>query len=56
MSVVVNEFEVVPTPADRERGAEAAAPEQPERKKPLRDEVEHTLRMRAERRKRLEAT
>jgi len=56
MSVVVNEFEVVPTPADRERGAEAAAPVHAEQKKPLRDEVEHALKMRAERRRRLEAT
>jgi hypothetical protein len=56
VSVVVDEFEVVPAQEDEREAPSAAAETQPEKSKATaRDEIERTLRMRAERAARLEA-
>ena len=57
MAVVVNEFEVVPTPAEPPPAPRAAAEERPPSVPPpsFHEEIERTLRVRAERKARLEA-
>ena len=56
MSVVVDEFEVVPAPERRPEAGPAPASRAPEPPKaPLPQEIEHTLKLRAERAARLEA-
>jgi hypothetical protein len=56
VSVVVDEFEVVPAPERRPDAGPAPASKPPEPPKhPLPQEIEHTLKLRAERRARLEA-
>jgi hypothetical protein len=56
VSVVVDEFEIVPAPERRPDAGPAPASKSPEQPKtPMAQEVEHTLRLRAERKARLEA-
>jgi hypothetical protein len=56
VSVVVDEFEVVPAPERRPEAGPAPASRAPEPPKaPLPQEIEHTLKLRAERAARLEA-
>jgi hypothetical protein len=56
VSVVVDEFEVVPAPERRPEPGPAPAAKPPEQPKPpLGQEIEHALKLRAERAARLEA-
>jgi hypothetical protein len=55
MSVVVNEFEVVPAPERRPEPPAAPEGKAQEPRTPVAQEVERTLKLRAERAARLEA-
>jgi hypothetical protein len=55
VSVVVDEFEVVPAPERRPDAGPAPLSKPPEQKAPLGQEIEHALKLRAERAARLEA-